>query len=70
MSDSEDSENNSNLSELEEEDAVSVEDNGSEGGDTKELKGICNDVEETDAKWSDLVKNIFEHMFFKNFKFN
>lgn len=55
MSDSE-SENNSNLSDLEEEDAISVEENGSEADDTKELKGILNDVEETEVQWSDLVR--------------
>lgn len=65
MSDSE-SENNSNLSELEEEDAVSVEDKGSEEDETKELKGILNDVEETDVQWSDLVKIILSTCFFCN----
>lgn len=62
MSDSE-SENNSNLSELEEEDAVSVDGNGSEDGDAKELKGILDDVEETDVNWGDLVNLNFKHMF-------
>lgn len=61
MSDS-DSEN-SNLSELEEEDAVCAEDNNSEGEATKELNGELNDIEETETKWSDLVRNNFEHMF-------
>lgn len=62
MSDS-DSEN-SNLSELEEEDAVSVEENGKEEGDTKELNEVLNDVEETEVKWSDLVIKILKHMVF------
>ncbi len=50
MSDS-DSENNSNLSELEENDAVYEEDSSKE----IELKGSLKDSEETDVKWSDLV---------------
>lgn len=66
MSDSE-SENNSNLSELEEEDAVSVAGNDSEEGEAKELKGILNEVEETEVKWSDLVKINFEHVFWRTY---
>lgn len=51
MSDSSDE----NLSDLEEE--QDVKDSGSEGDDEEkvELKGILNDVEETDVSWKDLV---------------
>jgi len=52
MSDS-DSEN---LSDLEQEEAVSIEE------DIKELSGELNDIEESDVKWSDLVSRFF-HVF-------
>lgn len=50
MSDSSDE----NLSDLEEQD---VKDSGSDGDDEEkvELKGILNDVEETEVSWKDLV---------------
>ena len=51
MSDS-DSEN---LSDLEQEEAVSIDGSDVEKEDTKELSGELNDIEETDVKWSDLV---------------
>ena len=55
MSDS-DSEN---LSDLEQEEAVSIDGSDAEKEDTKELSGELNDIEETDVKWSDLVSLIF-----------
>lgn len=51
MSDS-DSEN---LSDLEQEEAVSIDGSDVEKEETKELSGELNDIEETDVKWSDLV---------------
>ncbi|KAG5683922.1 hypothetical protein PVAND_013180 [Polypedilum vanderplanki] len=50
MSDSEDS----NLSELEQEDAVSAQESNGEENDSKELKGSLKVTEESDVKWSDL----------------
>jgi hypothetical protein len=54
MSDSEE-DNNSNLSELEEQDAVSVE--GSDGENDKEEESVEveQDGDENSAKWEDLV---------------
>lgn len=51
MSDSE----NSNLSELEEEDAVSVEGNDVEGAQEEESNEVLNDDDEEVVSWSDLV---------------
>lgn len=50
-----DSESEENLSELEEEQAANG--GGSEDEDTEkpELKGILDDVEETEVSWKDLV---------------
>lgn len=51
-----DSESDSNLSDLDQKVAgnlsVQVDENGKE---SKELKGILNDVEETSVSWKDLV---------------
>lgn len=54
MSDSEDS----NLSDLEQEDAAVANGSDSDEENKKELKGILNDVTETNVKWSDLVSFI------------
>lgn len=59
MSDS-DSEN---LSDLEQEEAVSIDGSDGEKEDVKELSGELNDIEETDVKWSDLVSSKFSTCF-------
>lgn len=59
MSDS-DSEN---LSDLEQEEAVSIDGSDGEKEDVKELGGELNDIEETDVKWSDLVSLDFSTCF-------
>lgn len=53
MSDSETE--NSNLSDLEEGDAISVDENVEESQNQQELNGVLQDTEETEVKWSDLV---------------
>lgn len=51
MSDSSDD----NLSELEEEHAIEEPGSGTEDDEKPELKGILDDVEETEVSWKDLV---------------
>lgn len=66
MSDSESE--NSNLSELEEEDAVSIEGDNEKDEDKEEANEVLNEIDQTDVKWKDLVCSIAKHMFlFLNF---
>jgi hypothetical protein len=51
MSDSE----SENLSDLEEQQDLKSGESGGEGEDKPELKGILDDVEETEVSWKDLV---------------
>lgn len=62
MSDSESE--NSNLSELEEEDAVSVEENAVEEEQEDESNEVLNEDDEPVVSWSDLVNCKLKHMFF------
>jgi hypothetical protein len=62
MSDSEDS----NLSELEQEDAVAAQNSDYEDGAATELKGSLKVIEEVDVKWSDLVSLFFAMCFRHN----
>lgn len=58
MSDSSDE----NISDLEEEQAVEGIGSGEEGDEKPELKGILNDVEETEVSWKDLVRFLQAHV--------
>lgn len=50
-----DSESEENLSDLEEQQGASENESDAEEEEKPELKGILNDVEETEVSWKDLV---------------
>lgn len=53
----------SELSDLEQEDAVSVSGSEQENGEELENNEASNDAGEADTKWSDLVSSIKAHVF-------